>query len=179
MVRQASHVSSSRSRLGKNKLHQTHNDMPEKTREKMAEMCNARLADASDLASQVRMAHWNVKGPHFIGLHKLFEEIYEAIAAQIDEIAERCVQMGGTAKGTVRLAAESSQLEEYPMDIITCEDHVREVSKRLSVYAKACREAIDEAEEADDMGTSDMFTEFVQVVDKYLWFVEAHMQADR
>lgn len=161
------------------RLHSTHNDLPQKTREKMAELCNARLADISDLTSQVRVAHWNVKGPNFIGLHKLFDEIYESVGEYTDTIAERCVQLGGTARGTVRVASQNSQLEEYPLDVFTCEDHVREVSKRISAFAKSCRQAIDESDEAEDMCTNDMFIEICQTLDKWLWFVEAHIQADR
>ena len=161
------------------KMHDTHNDMPQKTREKMADLLNARLADCSDLASQTRTAHWNVKGPQFIALHKLFDEVYESLGEQMDLVAERCVQLGGTAKGTARLAAQHSQIEEYPLDIFTGEDHVRELSKRLAAYGKSVREAIDEAEEAEDMGTSDMFTAMVQELDKWLWMVEAHIQESR
>ena len=161
------------------KLHATHNDMPQKTREKMAELLNARLADCTDMAGDARVAHWNVKGPHFIGLHELFQVIYEGLGVQMDEIAERCVQLGGTAKGTIRIAAQQSQIEEYPIDCFACEDHVREMSKRLSTYAKSLRQGIDDAEEAEDMATSDMFTEFVQQVDKWTWMVEAHIQENR
>ena len=161
------------------KMHATHNDMPQKTREKMTDLLNARLADCSDLASQARTAHWNVKGPQFIALHKLFDEVYESLGEQMDLLAERCVQLGGTAKGTARSAAQHSQIEEYPLDIFTCEDHVRELSKRLATYTKLVRDAIDEAEEAEDMGTSDMFTAMVQELDKWLWMVEAHIQESR
>ncbi len=161
------------------KLHATHNDLPQKTREKMIELLNSRLADCSDLASHARMAHWNVKGPQFIGLHKLFQEIYEGLGEQMDELAERCVQLGGTAKGTVRIAAQQSQIEEYPIDCYACEDHVRELCKRMATYAKAMRGSIEETEDAGDMVTSDMFIEFTQQVDKWIWMAEAHIQEHR
>ena len=178
MSRSTENVSRNGSKAA-HKMHDTHNDMPQKTREKMAELLNARLADVSDLTSQARTAHWNVKGPQFIALHKLFDEVYENLGEQADLVAERCVQLGGTAKGTVRLAAQHSQLEEYPIDIFACEDHVRELSKRLAAYGKALREAIDASEEADDMGTSDMFTGMVLEIDKWVWMVEAHIQESR
>jgi len=178
MTRSTENVPRGANKLAR-RMHPTHNDMPQKTRDRMADLLNARLADCSDLASQARTAHWNVKGPQFIALHKLFDEIYENLSEQMDLVAERCVQLGGTAKGTTRLAAQHSQIEEYPVDIFACEDHVRELSKRLATYGKSLREAIDESEEAEDMGTSDMFTALVQEVDKWVWMVEAHIQESR
>jgi starvation-inducible DNA-binding protein len=145
----------------------------------MIPLLNRCLADAVALASHVRSAHWNVKGPQFIGLHKLFEEIYEGIDEHIDMIAERCVQLGGTALGTVRIAADTSELPEYPTDIFTCQEHVAEVSKRLAHFGEKAREAAERAESVDDIATNDLFTEISRTIDKSLWFVEAHEQADR
>lgn len=161
------------------KMHHTQNSLPEKTREQMVDLLNARLCDTTDLAQSVRTAHWNVKGPHFIGLHKLFDEIYEDLSEHMDTIAERCAQLGGQVMATTRLAAQQSQIPEYPVDAFTCEQHVAEVSQRLGQYGKLIRDAIDQSDEAGDMGTSDMFTEIVQMVDQWTWFVEAHQQADR
>src|ERR1700747_1422825 len=98
-------------------MFKTKNDLPEGTRVKAVELLNARLADCIDLQSQTKQAHWNVKGPHFIGLHKLFDEIYEATEEYVDLIAERVVQLGGIAEGTVRVCAERSTLSEYPLVI--------------------------------------------------------------
>lgn len=157
--------------------HATLNDLPAGVREKMCVLLNARLADCTDLVTQIKTAHWNVKGPQFIGLHKLFDEIYEAVAGHVDLIAERCVQLGGTAMGTLRIAAGQSQLEEYPCDIVTCEDHVREVSGRLSEFGRLMRKSIEDAQGAGDQDTTDICIEISRDIDKWLWFVEAHKQA--
>src|SRR6266700_7678229 len=95
-------------------IYKTENDIPQQLRLKLHVLASQNLADAVDLQMQIKQAHWNVKGPHFIGLHELFDQIDEAVESYVDLIAERIVQLGGIAEGTVRVAAERSRLEEYP-----------------------------------------------------------------
>src|ERR1044071_9621557 len=99
------------------KMYETENDISQKRRSELNALMNQRLADAIDLQMQLKQAHWNIKGPHFIGLHELFDKIAEDVETYVDEIAERAVQLGGIAQGTVRPAASRSRLEEYPLDI--------------------------------------------------------------
>ena len=87
-------------------MHETRNVLSESVRTEMVELLNARLADAIDLRQQVKVAHWNVKGPNFIALHKLFDDIVEDVDEYVDVLAERVVQLGGLADGTVRQAAK-------------------------------------------------------------------------
>jgi starvation-inducible DNA-binding protein len=140
----------------------------------MVALLNARLADAVDLYSQLKQAHWNVKGPTFIALHELFDKLAEEVEDAVDTIAERSVQLGGTAMGTARLAAEHSSLMEYPHDITSGADHVAAVSGALAAFGAAVRAAIDAASEAGDMDTADLFTQVSREADKQLWFVESH-----
>ena len=93
-------------------MYPTKNDLPEATRRQMIELCNARLADAIDLQTQTKQAHWNVKGPHFIALHELFDKVNEDVEDYVDLIAERAVQLGGTVEGTARSVAKRSTLAE-------------------------------------------------------------------
>lgn len=164
---------------GKTNLLETKNDLEKSTRQKIIEICNARLADAIDLQYAVKTAHWNVKGPSFGSLHKLFDEVHEYVEDAIDMIAERVVQLGGTALGTTRIAAENSNLEEYPVNIYAGLDHVDAVSDRMAAFGKLMRENIDETEDAGDKDTSDMFIDLSRENDKFLWMVEAHNMADR
>lgn len=163
----------------KTQLLETKNDMEKGARQKVVEILNARLADAIDLQYAVKTAHWNVKGPSFGALHKLFDEIHEYVEDAIDTIAERAVQLGGTAMGTTRIAAEKSTLEEYPTNIYAGVDHVDAVSDRLAAFGKLLRENIDDTEEAGDKDTSDTFIDLSRENDKFLWMVEAHNMADR
>src|ERR1700720_1665244 len=131
-------------------MFKTKNDLSEATRGKAVELVNARLADAIDLQTQTKHAHWNVKGPNFIALHELFDKISDAVLEQIDEIAERITSLGGTAEGTVAVAAKRSKLKNYPLSITAGKDHLYYLSTQLSVYAKVVRAAIDESDKLGD-----------------------------
>jgi starvation-inducible DNA-binding protein len=155
----------------------TRNDLPARSRTQVVELLNRRLADALDLQSQCKQAHWNVKGPQFIGLHKLFDDVYADVAEYADLLAERVVQLGGVAHGTVRDAAETSELDEYPNTITSGEDHVKSLSAAVAAFGSRMRIAIGETDELDDAATADICTEITRGADKWLWFIEAHLQA--
>ena len=160
-------------------MYTTKNDLPEPTRTRLIELLNARLADAIDLQTQMKQAHWNVKGPNFLSLHELFDKINEDVEDYVDLIAERAVQLGGIALGTARSIVQRSQQREYPLQIASGRDHVDAVSSALATFGKAVRAAIDASDELKDKDTADLFTEVSRGTDKWLWFVEAHLQAER
>ena len=157
--------------------YETGNDLPANARAQVAELLNNRLADAIDLAAQAKQAHWNVKGPQFIALHKLFDEIHEAVTGYVDLIAERVVQLGGIAEGGVRVVAERSERADYPGGIADGMEHVDVLAGALAAFGTRMRRAIDETAELGDSNSSDICTEISRGIDKWLWFVEAHTQA--
>jgi len=157
-------------------MYQTGNDLPLVERTEVITLINLRLASAIDLQLQMKQAHWNVKGPSFIGLHELFDNIAEAVDSYVDMIAERIVQLGGIAEGTVRVAAARSRLDEYPLTLAEGMAHVNAVATALSTFGQQARTTIGEADELNDAGTADLFTEISRGIDKWLWFVEAHSQ---
>jgi starvation-inducible DNA-binding protein len=159
------------------KMYETENDIAQSRRSALCGLMNQRLADAVDLQMQMKQAHWNVKGPHFIGLHELFDKIAEEVESYVDLVAERIVQLGGIAEGTVRAAAARSRLEEYPLTIADGHAHVEAVARALSAFGHEARNTIDEADGLGDADTADIFTEISRGIDKWLWFVEAHSQA--
>ena len=161
------------------KLYETENDIPKEARAELIALMGQRLADVIDLQLQLKQAHWNVKGPHFIGLHELFDKIAGEIEDYVDMIAERIVQLGGIAEGTVRVAAARSRLEEYPLAIAEGRAHVEAVARALSTFGRAARVTIEEAGALEDADTADLFTEISRGIDKWLWFVEAHSQATK
>ena len=157
-------------------LFPTKNDIPEETRTQVAELLNQRLADCIDLQTQCKQAHWNVKGPSFIGLHKLVDDINEDVEEYVDLLAERVVQLGGVAEGTARVVASRSTLPAYPVQLSSGEDHVDALSSALAAFGKEARAAIDQTDELGDADSSDILTEISRGLDKWLWFVEAHEQ---
>ena len=159
-------------------MHKTKIDISPDVREKVIQILNARLADSLDLASQAKQAHWNVKGPSFIALHELFDSVAAGLVEATDEIAERITALGGIAMGTVRGAADRSTLPNYPADISTGKAHVEALSTSMAAFGKAVRADIDTTDELGDADTADLFTGVSRELDKQLWFVEAHIQAD-
>jgi starvation-inducible DNA-binding protein len=188
LQRTASHPASSsaRARPGQvddrraepGRLFPTKNDLPAATRARIADLLNQRLADCIDLQTQCKQAHWNVKGRSFIGLHKLFDDVNEDVEGYVDLLAERIVQLGGVAQGTARSVAGRSSLSDYPSDATDGEEHVDALSSALATFGAGTRRAIQQAEELEDDDTADILTEISRAVDKWLWFVEAHLQGD-
>ena len=160
-------------------MFQTKNDLSEGVRVKVVQLLNERLADCIDLQTQTKQAHWNVKGPNFIALHELFDRISADARENVDEIAERVVQLGGVALGTVRLAANRTSLSEYPPNAVDGRSHVEALSSVLATFSKSVRKAVAEANDLGDLDTADLFTEISCSTDKWLWFLEAHQQAER
>jgi starvation-inducible DNA-binding protein len=160
-------------------MFKTKNDLPDETRARVINLLNARLADAIDLQSQTKQAHWNVKGPNFISLHELFDKIGEDARKNVDEVAERVVQLGGVAEGTVRMAAKRSSLAEFSPNTIDGRSHVEALASALAAFGKSIRRAVFEANDLADFDTANIFTEISCSIDKWLWFVEAHLQAER
>lgn len=160
------------------RMFETRIDLDQASREKLIALLNARLADTFDLYSQLKQAHWSVRGSDFIQLHELYDTLAESVLGFVDEIAERATALGGLATGTVRMAADATSLDEYPIDAIAGEDTLHIVADRLAAYGAAVREAIEVTDsELGDIDTSDLFTEISRAIDKHLWFVEAHLQA--
>jgi starvation-inducible DNA-binding protein len=155
-------------------MNATRNDLPGKTRKAMVELLNASLADAMDLFSQAKQAHWNVKGPSFIALHELFDKVSQQVEEFADDLAERAVALGGRADGTVRNSAKNSSLDEFPHKIAEQAEFVDALAEALAAFGKRVRAAIDAASEAKDQGTADLYTGISRETDKLLWFVESH-----
>lgn len=157
-------------------MHRTRIDLPEKTRRRVVDLLNARLADAIDLQTQAKQAHWNTKGASFIALHELFDDVAENVEEHVDALAERVTALGGVAEGALATVAKRTSLDPYPADALEGLAHVAALASALADFGRKVRRAIDEAAKLKDAGTSDLFTEISRATDKYLWFLEAHLQ---
>ena len=155
----------------------TQNDLPGKVRGGAVDLLNQQLADALDLALQAKQAHRNVKGPSFVALHELFDEVVDELFEHADDLAEHAVELGGTAFGTARVAAKTSRLAEYRLDISSGREHVLALSAATASFGASARAGIDAANAFGDADTVDLFTEISRGVDTLLWKVEAHAQA--
>lgn len=153
----------------------TKNNLPEAARKALVGLLNQALADTADLYSQLKQAHWNVKGLHFIALHELFDKLAEGVEGHVDEIAERVTALGGYATGTVRMSAGASRLPEFPADALEGAACVGALVERYAALGASVRAAIQAAADHGDADTSDLFTGFSRDLDKDLWFLEAHL----
>lgn len=159
------------------KTFKTSIDIPEGKRAQIIEILNARLADTTDLKTQTKHAHWNVKGPQFFQLHELFDQIAPHFDDYADLIAERAAQLGGVANGTLREAAAGSSIPEYDLSAVTGQEHLKALIKNIGKFASLVRESLEETDKLGDKDAADIFTEVSRQVDKDLWFLEAHLQA--
>jgi starvation-inducible DNA-binding protein len=158
------------------KLYATSNDLKSNSKKVAIELLNARLADGIDLALLTKQAHWNLKGPQFIAVHEMIDGFRTEIDGHVDTMAERVVQLGGTALGTTQTVAKATTLTAYPTDIYKIVDHLHALVERYAKAANQVRAAIDEADDAGDADTADIFTAYSRALDKALWFLEAHIQ---
>ncbi|GEM48766.1 DNA starvation/stationary phase protection protein Dps [Deinococcus cellulosilyticus] len=158
------------------RMFNTRIDLDQDTRAAIIERLNQSLAELSDLYSQVKQAHWNIKGPDFIALHKFFDELASDLLPLIDEVAERIPTLGGYALGTVRMAASRSSLAEFPTHVTDAQGMVTALAEAYAHTARCMRESIDFAEGQGDKATADLFTEVTRELDTRLWFIEAHLQ---
>src|SRR5437773_12169003 len=159
------------------KLYATKNDLPEASRLEVIGLLNQRLAEAIDLQTQCKQAHWNVKGPSFIGLHKLFDDVNEDVEEYVDQVAERIIQLGGIDEGTGGTVEARSTLPDYPLALSNGAEHVAALSDALAAFGRTIRIAVEEMNELEDAGSADILTGISRGVDKWLWFVEAHQQS--
>lgn len=156
--------------------HPTRNDTKSNAKKVSIDTLQGRLADGIDLALTVKQAHWNLKGPQFIGIHEMLDGFRDELDDYNDKVAERITQLGGTARGTVQAVTKETKLAPYPLDTYAVADHLAALIDRYAVYAGAVRKNIDDTDDAGDAGTADLFTEVSRGVDKQLWFLEAHVQ---
>jgi starvation-inducible DNA-binding protein len=158
------------------KTHPTRNDLPSNTKTAVIVMLNRNLAAGIDLALATKQAHWNLRGPQFIAVHEMLDGLRTELDGHADTIAERVAQLGGTALGSLQAVVAGTNLDPYPGDIYTVQDHLGALIERYAVVANMTRKAIDEADEAGDPTTADIFTAESRSLDKALWFLEAHVQ---
>ena len=158
------------------RMHRTQNNLPSNTKTVSIDLLNARLADGIDLALTTKQAHWNLKGPQFIGIHLMLDGFRTDQDEWNDTMAERAVQLGGTALGTTQTVAAGTKLAPYPTDTYKIADHLAALIDRYAQFSNALHESIDQSDEAGDADTADIFTEVSRGIDKQLWFLEAHIQ---
>lgn len=152
-----------------------HVALPDDAKKTLVATLNVALATTTDLHSQVKQAHWNIKGPQFFARHELFDTMARRLRDFADSIAERATTLGGYAEGTSRLSAEASRLPEYDLRAVDGKHHIKVLVDRFSEYTKFVRSAIQEAADSGDPATEDLYTEVLRATELDMWFLESHL----
>jgi len=158
-------------------MYQSPSRLPEAARKQIIETLNERLADGLDLHSQIKVAHWNIKGPQFPALHPLFETFAVSLANHNDSIAERAVTLGGKAYGTVRHVGKASKLPDYPQDTTRDVEHVKLLAERIEAYLDGLKASRGVAEKSGDTDTVDLLTQIITEFEKHDWFLRASQES--
>jgi starvation-inducible DNA-binding protein len=156
-------------------MYKSPSQLPESTRRQIADTLNARLSDGLDLHSQIKVAHWNIKGPQFSSLHPLFETFAVDLAGFNDAVAERAVTLGGRAFGTVRHVASKSRLPEYPQETTRDLEHVKLLAERFETFLDGVRESRSLGEKLGDTDSVDLLTQVATAFEKHAWFLRASL----
>ena len=154
-------------------MYKTPSNLSEAARADLVRNLNERLVDGLDLHSQIKVAHWNVRGPQFPALHPLFEQFATQLATYNDSIAERAVTLGGLAAGTTRQVARASRLPDYPGDTTRDLDHVKLLAERFDIYLAGIRETRAAAQKHADEESVGLLTDVVTDFEKNAWFLRA------
>lgn len=150
-------------------------DLASNTKTKVVGLLNERLADGIDLALLTKQAHWNLKGPGFIGVHLMLDGFRDELDDHVDTVAERIAQLGGIALGTTQATAAATSLKAYPTDIVGVQDHLGALIERYADAGNKVREAIDGCDEAGDADSADILTAYSRMLDKSLWFLQSNI----
>lgn len=158
-------------------MYKSPSPLPENARVEIAATLNERLADGLDLHSQIKVAHWNIKGPGFAALHPLFETFAVSLANHNDSLAERAVTLGGRAYGTARHVAKASSIPDYPQETSRDLEHVRLLAERIEKYLEGVRASRTVGEKLGDTDTVDLLTGIVTEFEKHAWFLRASLDS--
>jgi len=153
-------------------MENTRIDLADETRRAMISLLNRLLVDLTDLDIQIKLAHWNVRGSHFIAYHELFDRIGDHVGEALDSVAERVATLGGVAGAAVQTVARETALPPWPMSERHDTAVMAALADRLAAVFHRIRRAVNE--HPDEVDTGDFPTEVSRTFDHDLWFLEAH-----
>ncbi len=136
---------------------------------------NQLLIDYQVHYQNLRLFHWNVKGPFFFMLHEKFEELYLEAAERIDEVAERILALDGTPKGSLASITAHATIPSSE-DIVDANDMVKAILEANSILVKNLTAVLSSATEAEDEGTLDIFTGYIREIEKQNWMLRSFLK---
>lgn len=155
------------------KLMETKNVLPEGARVVVAEALEQLVYDTVDFWSQMKTAHWNLRGPRFLELHQFFDLLAQRLEKAADKISERAVQLGCHAQGTVRESAKCSRMPDFGQKLYDEKAAVPGLIRRYGIYTEWLKQATEVAFKEGDQVTANMLITMMEKFDKDLWMLEA------
>ena len=140
------------------------------------DLLDERLAASIDLALTLKHIHWNVVGPHFIGVHEMLDPQYEGVTKMVDALAERIATLGGVPRGTPQHLVEIRDWDDYSLDRATAAEHLGALDLVYTGVVEDHRKAIEKIGKIDPV-TEDLLIGNVAELELYQWFVRAHLQS--
>lgn len=148
-----------------------------KVRAKVGGILNRTLADAHRLTAATRDYHWNVTGLQFRSLHKLFEDQYNQLAAELDEIAERARAIGVPARGGWNELTKAARLAPPPGADLSAPEMIAEL---LDAHEKICAQLRADAgtcgDKLGDLGTADFLTKVLELHETMAWMLRSLLE---
>jgi starvation-inducible DNA-binding protein len=141
--------------------------------QKICSILNKVLADNAVLYVKTQNYHWHIEGVHFRDLHKFFEEQYEELIEDRDEIAERIRSLGGIAIGSMKEFLENSSIKESKGGIIPAEEMLKNLLHNHESIIKDMRTYIEETDRLGDTGSADFLTGLIQKHEKSAWMIRS------
>ncbi|TFJ47010.1 DNA starvation/stationary phase protection protein [Carnobacterium divergens] len=148
----------------------------QKTNIDVKAILNKQVANHGVLYTKFHQHHWYVQGASFYTLHEKFEELFNSIAANSDEIAERLIAIGGAPYSTLAEYLEHASIEEKPYTKKTsANDMVASVVHDYRIIRDEISEGIELTGEAGDDSTQDMLIAYKTEIEKNIWMLQAFL----
>ncbi len=152
--------------------------LTDQQREGVIDALNCDLSNTYLLLVKTRKYHWDVVGPQFRSLHELWQEQYEALAENVDAIAERVRMLGGYPVGTVEGFLKMTSIKEHPGDLPTSTQMVARLADDHEQIIRSLREHIDKCEELHDQGTMDFLTGLMEEHEEMAWMLRSFIEGE-
>ena len=128
------------------------------------------LANLQVTYQNFRTIHWLVKGPDFFVMHKYFEEAYNEVADQVDEVAERILMLGGIPSHQLLTYVENSSITPVT-DVPSGQESLKIAVATYESLLVSYREIVEAAADNSDEGTVSLFSDFIGSTEKRLWML--------
>ena len=151
------------------------NELSADARTRVVDMLNRLLAEILDVALCARHAHWNARGPSFLLVHDLLDQVGSQLDSQADLTAKRIRVLGGTAHGTAQTVATVSSFKPYPVEVADGQDHLEALALRLGLLSAEARLSVHELSGLLDPVTANVLVKVNAAIDQALWLVESHL----